>query len=521
MQQSDLINNSVKKAISILDYLINPYSFLLRKEENCREYKKLDIRYVSGIKLTNKKLVYFIRTLLLIISDHTAVIFSWIFIGQIGKLLRNNFIPYEVTKLTNYDWLFTITLINLAIFFSSGLYSTKDKSRRIKDAATACSITYLVFLSVILFFDERIIVSFELLLILFTAWLFTLFTICLERFFIFQGIRHIRNHFVNLRRKVILVGDADDIDIFAKLLEENRDFKVVETLNLSLIYNEANSKINTILDRIYQNILFKKIDEVFICSWEKVPDKSKLFWDLQTSGISWRILPLKQLIPQNNHELADIDGIPSIRYATPTIVGIDFLIKRVFDLVLASLLLVILGIPMISICCAIKLDSPGSVFYKQTRVGLKGKHFQVWKFRTMVANASQLQKELEAKNEVSGGILFKIAEDPRITFVGKYLRRYSLDELPQLFNVLRGEMSLVGPRPLPIRDVEKFAKHHHFRHEVLPGITGLWQVSGRSDTSSDLVFNLDFQYIENWSLALDLKILLRTVWVVLFSKGAY
>ena len=517
---SSLVSSSSQKTVLFIDNLINHPNFIFH-EEKINRNKETDIRYISSIKLTNKKLIYLFRALLLIVADNIAIILSWLCIEQIGNLSKDNILFYEGTKLANERWLFTIIVINLAIFFSSGLYSIKDKSRRIGDAAAACSLSYVLFISIILFFDERIIVSFELFSILIITCLLSLFLIGIKRFLIFRGIWYIRNNFITLRRKVLLVGDTADINQFEKLFSESVSFKVVGSLKLSLIEEELNSEQERILDNIYRDILSRKIDEVFICSWEKVTNKTKLFWKLQTSGISWRILPLKQLIPQNNHELLDIEGIPSIRYTTPTILGIDFLLKRVFDLIVTSLLLVILSMPMLFIALVIKLDSPGSVFYKQTRIGLKGKHFQVWKFRTMVANASQLQKELETKNEVSGGILFKIADDPRITFTGKYLRRYSLDELPQLFNVLRGEMSLVGPRPLPIRDVEKFAKHHHFRHEVLPGITGLWQVSGRSDTSSDLVFNLDFKYIENWSLAIDLKILLKTAWVVLFSKGAY
>jgi lipopolysaccharide/colanic/teichoic acid biosynthesis glycosyltransferase len=139
----------------------------------------------------------------------------------------------------------------------------------------------------------------------------------------------------------------------------------------------------------------------------------------------------------------------------------------------------------------------------------------------MVANASQLQKELEAKNEVKGGVLFKMKNDPRITRVGKFLRRYSLDELPQLINVVRGEMSLVGPRPLPLRDVERFSEHYLIRHEILPGITGLWQVCGRSNVTSEEVFDLDLTYIQHWSLALDFKILIQTIKAVLAKEGAY
>jgi lipopolysaccharide/colanic/teichoic acid biosynthesis glycosyltransferase len=140
----------------------------------------------------------------------------------------------------------------------------------------------------------------------------------------------------------------------------------------------------------------------------------------------------------------------------------------------------------------------------------------------MYINADQLQKELEARNEMQDGVLFKMKDDPRITKVGKFLRRSSLDELPQLFNVLLGEMSLVGPRPLPLRDVQKFSEHHFIRQEVLPGITGLWQVSGRSNiTSFEEVVRLDTFYIENWSIWLDMQILVRTALVLLQKKGAY
>lgn len=217
----------------------------------------------------------------------------------------------------------------------------------------------------------------------------------------------------------------------------------------------------------------------------------------------------------------NVQDVITLRIINFLFIGISFLFKRLFDTIISFILLVILSLPMLIIALLIKIDSPGAVFYQQTRVGLKGEYFRIWKFRTMVQNASQLQRQLEAKNEISGGVLFKIKNDPRVTRVGKYLRRYSFDELPQLFNVLRGEMSLVGPRPLTLRDVDKFASKHYLRHEVLPGITGLWQVSGRSDTDSENVFDLDFKYIQNWSLVLDFKILLRTVGVVLKSKGAY
>jgi exopolysaccharide biosynthesis polyprenyl glycosylphosphotransferase len=204
------------------------------------------------------------------------------------------------------------------------------------------------------------------------------------------------------------------------------------------------------------------------------------------------------------------------------IIGGGYWLKRYFDFLGAIVFLICLSPLYLFITILIKLDSPGPIFFRQTRVGLHGRRFKAWKFRTMVANADKLQSTLESKNETKDGVLFKIKDDPRITRVGKFLRRYSLDELPQVFNVLFGEMSFVGPRPLPIRDVERFKERHFIRQEVLPGITGLWQVSGRSNikTFEDVV-DLDLFYIANWSFWLDVKIMLRTVGVVLHKTGAY
>jgi exopolysaccharide biosynthesis polyprenyl glycosylphosphotransferase len=514
--QNHIASYPIKNLISLLNLLINPNSFLLKDESlnECVDFK-FDLRSSSGLKIVGRKIVYLFRTLFLIFVDNLVVVISWISINQVSKLVNGKDFFINFAKVEDYHLLLIVVLINLSISFASDLYSTRDRSRKIRHAVKACSLTYVVFSSIVWIFYEKSSIGFFSISTVVSTYFLNLCLICIERFVLFKAINYIRNCFIPLRRKIMLVGVGEDIENCQKLFTESKTFSIVEILDLSHYKNDS------YFDKIYQQVSQKNLDEVFVCSWEKVRQQTKFFWTLQTSGISWRILPIKQSIPQKNPELADVEGIPTIRYATPAIVGIDFLLKRIFDLTIATLLLIFLGLPMLLIGLLIKLDSPGSIFYKQTRVGLKGEYFQVWKFRTMVENASQLQKELELKNEVSGGILFKIADDPRITFIGKFLRHYSLDELPQLFNVLRGEMTLVGPRPLPIRDVAKFADHHHFRHEVLPGITGLWQVNGRSDTDSDRVFNFDFQYIQNWSLALDLKILLKTVLVVLFGKGAY
>lgn len=196
------------------------------------------------------------------------------------------------------------------------------------------------------------------------------------------------------------------------------------------------------------------------------------------------------------------------------------LVKRAFDLIGSALLLAMLSPLMLLIAVAIKLTSPGPIIFAQERYGLNKRRFRMLKFRTMVSNAEALQSSLECKNEVDGPC-FKIKNDPRVTRLGRLLRRTSLDELPQLINVLRGEMSLVGPRPLPVRDVEHFVEPWPMRRfSVLPGLTCLWQIGGRCRLAFDEWVRLDLEYIDNWSLRLDLRILLRTLPAVVRGVGA-
>jgi lipopolysaccharide/colanic/teichoic acid biosynthesis glycosyltransferase len=200
--------------------------------------------------------------------------------------------------------------------------------------------------------------------------------------------------------------------------------------------------------------------------------------------------------------------------------GADWAVKRTFDLVVSATVAAA-GLPLwLLVAVAIKLDSRGPVFYVDRRTGVGEREFGMLKFRTMVADAAERQDELEHVNEASGA-LFKIRDDPRVTRVGRVLRRLSIDELPQVLNVLRGEMSLVGPRPLPLRDYELLAAWHRKRYLVLPGVTGLWQISGRSTLTFDDLVRLDFTYLENWSIWLDVSIILRTLPAVFSRKGAY
>jgi lipopolysaccharide/colanic/teichoic acid biosynthesis glycosyltransferase len=205
--------------------------------------------------------------------------------------------------------------------------------------------------------------------------------------------------------------------------------------------------------------------------------------------------------------------------------GLRHLVKRVIDVVGALTALVMLWWVMVLIALLIRFTSRGPILFQQARRGYRGRIFQVLKFRTMTVDAEQRLVDLESSNESAGGVLFKLRNDPRVTKLGAFLRRTSLDELPQLINVLFGEMSLVGPRPLQLRDSDKLQATHpeayHCRLRVLPGITGPWQVGGRSELDYERMIDLDVEYVQSWSLARDLIIICKTFLVVLFRKGAY
>jgi exopolysaccharide biosynthesis polyprenyl glycosylphosphotransferase len=332
----------------------------------------------------------------------------------------------------------------------------------------------------------------------------------------------IRKHYPSFRQSVVLMGERAEIEHVRNFLNRSGQFQVDSTIDL-LVWD-----LQTQLDRILDVIRARKVSEVFICSQHAIENQIILFWNLKAAGIHLRLVPTELQLPQRSAETKMINELPTVRFKSLPIFGISFWLKRFLDTLGALLILLVLSPMLVTIAILIKTTSPGPIFYQQCRVGLKGRRFQIWKFRTMVENANELQQELEAQNEVQGGVLFKIKEDPRITKIGKFLRQYSIDELPQLINVLQGQMSLVGPRPLALRDyemsirnIEQFSQDRFLRYEVLPGITGLWQVKGRTSSDSEEIFYWDMVYILQWSLSLDLRILVETIKVVLLREGSY
>ncbi len=246
----------------------------------------------------------------------------------------------------------------------------------------------------------------------------------------------------------------------------------------------------------------------------------QLVQECRTLGVDFRIAPDLYELSFDHVDIHHISGVPLLGLKELTLKGWNLALKRAIDIVLVVVSLPLLLPLLLLIGLLVRLDSAGPALFRQTRVGRNGQHFTCYKFRTMVVDAEQRRAELEALNEADGP-LFKIRRDPRVTRFGSLLRRLSLDELPQLWNVLRGEMSLVGPRPALPDEVARYSPSHRRRLDVVPGLTGLWQVLGRSDTSFDEMVRLDIYYAENWSVGMDLRILLQTIPAVLLAKGAY
>jgi exopolysaccharide biosynthesis polyprenyl glycosylphosphotransferase len=325
-----------------------------------------------------------------------------------------------------------------------------------------------------------------------------------------------------MRRKVVLVGEAQSLERLHRELRATRGGLGFEFLGVVAGGDVADlPQLGSSPDDLPQILDQVGADELILS--EADFDEGTVLEIVERShraGVKVRLAPSTTELLVQKGEYAPGQGVLLFDLRPPILTGSGWVVKRSFDL-LGSALIVVLGLPLwIVVAVAIKLDSRGPVFYVDRRIGVGEREFGMLKFRTMVVDAPDRQAELEKANEASGA-LFKIRDDPRITRVGRILRRFSIDELPQLVNALRGQMSLVGPRPLPLRDYELLEEWHRARYLVLPGMTGLWQISGRSGLSFDDLVRLDFAYLENWSIWLDISIIAKTVPAVIAGRGAY
>ncbi|MFF0789687.1 sugar transferase [Streptomyces spiralis] len=264
------------------------------------------------------------------------------------------------------------------------------------------------------------------------------------------------------------------------------------------------------------------VDVVFVVTGRHMSGSRlrRLFWALHDQGCRLMVLPGVIEVARRRIRLTSAAGLTLLHISPPTRRGLPTLLKGVTDRMGALVLLVVLAPLFALLALAVRMSSPGPVIYRQTRVGQHNRPFPLWKFRTMVVDADRMKGDLAAANE-NDGHMFKLRRDPRVTPVGRFLRRYSLDELPQLLNVLLGHMSLVGPRPPLPEEVARYDQVEMRRLSVKPGLTGLWQVSGRSDLTWHETVSLDLRYVDNWSWSWDMAVMARTVRAVLDGRGAY
>jgi len=308
---------------------------------------------------------------------------------------------------------------------------------------------------------------------------------------------------------VIIIGEPKQIEQFKKTIHKFR------YMNTYFIMDKRDE--DSLLDIIKK----RNIKEVFITA--TYFDLYKLLsfsYKCEQLNVDFKVIPTVLQLLQGQVLIDESLPIPVFHIKPLSLYGINFYIKRTFDIIISIILCSVLFFPMLVIACLIVIDSPGPVFYKHDRVGFKGRHFKFYKFRSMVKNAEEILEKIKQFSEREGPV-FKMKNDPRVTRIGKILRRFSIDEFPQILNVLKGDMSLVGPRPQVVWEAEAYDDIAKRRLRVLPGITGLWQISGRADIGYDEMIELDLYYIENWTLGLDIWIILKTIPVIFSKKGAY
>jgi exopolysaccharide biosynthesis polyprenyl glycosylphosphotransferase len=324
------------------------------------------------------------------------------------------------------------------------------------------------------------------------------------------------------QRRAVLVGSGEHIEAVGHALRDasHPTVKVVGFISLTPRPNNGLLSLGT-LEELRHVIQRHRIDEVIIADPAFPQTQAVEVVDVaHGQGVRVRIAPSTMELLVHRAEFVPGEAVPLFELKPPVFEGFDYFLKRTFDLVGSSLLLVLFSPVLTAATVAVRISSRGPILYRSMRPGIGGVPFACLKFRTMYRDADQRQADLESLNEASGA-LFKMRRDPRMTPVGRFLRRYSIDELPQLYNVLRGQMSLVGPRPLPERDFQHLEEWHKKRYLVTPGITGLWQVSGRSELDFDDLVRLDFLYLERWSVFLDFSILIKTVPAVFSRRGAF
>ncbi|MFA6493015.1 MAG: sugar transferase [Patescibacteria group bacterium] len=459
-------------------------------------------------------------TFLQIPVDLAMVIVSFVIAYKLRTVFE--FVPIVyVEPLRDYLKFVLITIpIWFVVFVFAGLYSLKNRPGKLEEfgkilvavsAAVAILLAWL-FLSRTFFFSRLIIVY---------VWLAAIIMVTFGRNFIHFIQRYLYRFEIGTHRVIVLGENSSSKFIISELKNDKKlGYKLIK-----IIDEDGIDKLADILKRY-------PADEIIVANPHINQAKiSKVLEFCRAHQIGFKMTPDLFLVQSSHIDIKTLAGVPILEFKRTPLDGWGRIIKRLSDLVGSLLLIIILSPIMLLVALGVKLTSKGPIIFGQERLGFENKPFTFLKFRSMKAEyctgknyggkkAEEVLLKLSKRNEADGPV-FKLKDDPRLTGFGKFIRKTSLDEWPQFFNVLRGQMSLVGPRPPLPKEVEKYNKFQRSRLGVKPGITGMWQVSGRSDLSFDEWVKLDAYYIEHWSLWLDFQILVKTFWVVIKGHGAY
>lgn len=457
-----------------------------------------------------------------IAADLALVVFSFVF----AYYFRRHFLVGEVGTITEYSW---VLLPALPVwYYLLSKYNLYKSIRQISIPELFYRIFSVHFFagiflsSMILVFDRDFYSRRLVLVFLLTSLLF----IFIERICLKLILSYIRRKGHNFRQ-LLIVGATERAREFISLVESHADWGlrvlgVIQVASGELKDNVSGYKVLGRLEDLLESCKRHPVDEVVFClAKDQIVDIEEHLQQLEELGVTVRMVLDFYKVDRYQRDLSFFEGsLPILTFHVKCLDAQQLFLKRIMDITGALIGLIILLILLPIIALGIKMESRGPIFFRQERVGESGRSFRIWKFRSMRMNADSDKANLASQNKMKGAF-FKIENDPRVTPFGKFLRMTSLDETPQFWNVLKGEMSLVGTRPPTLDEVAQYENWHRRRISIKPGMTGLWQVSGRSQIDDfDEVVTLDLQYIDNWCLGLDIRILFKTIWVVMTRKGS-
>jgi len=475
--------------------------------------------------LRRKLLVQALRSFDLFVTACALAATAFAISSGLEYLQFSEFLSLRI-KVQNFLLLLGFLFVNSVIFRTVGLYHSKRLAKRsgeVVDLLKAVSLSALAIAGVALVFKIEMVTW----VFIGVFWLTDLIILVLSRLALRPILAWIRVQGRNLR-DILIVGTNSRAVHFVRKIESTPELGyrligfVDEVWDGLTTFKQTGYPLICGLDHLDQFLRDNVVDEVMIglplkSFYQKSSDIAHL---CEEQGIIVRFLSNIYDLKGARSRTEEFEGETLVSVYSGHPEGWPILVKRMLDFSLALCLLILLAPVLLITALIIKLTSPGPIFFIQERVGLNKRRFRLWKFRTMVPDAELRLAELEQRNDISGPV-FKLRNDPRVTKIGVFLRKTSIDELPQLINVLKGDISLVGPRPLPVRDYNGFDQDwHRRRFSVRPGITCLWQVNGRSEIPFEKWMELDMDYIDHWSLWLDFKILLKTIPVVLKGSGA-